>query len=223
MNRELLLGLDDNAVTYSDLFKVKLHPHVLPALQDLYSSAATAGFHLAIASGYRSFARQLHIWNQKAEGLRPVLDSDGVPLDMSQLSDDKKMFSILRWSALPGTSRHHWGTDLDVYDLSRINTDYQVQLTIDETEGDGPFADFHRWLTAELEQQSSSFFRPYAADRGGIAPEPWHLSYKLLADVYYEHFSIDLLAEQIMATDIQLKNSVLNNLDEIYERFVKIN
>ena len=222
MNRELLLGLDDNAVTYSDLFKVKLHPQVLSALQDLYASAASEGFHLAVASGYRSFSRQLHIWNQKAAGLRPVLDSAGVPLDVSQLSDDKKMFSILRWSALPGTSRHHWGTDLDVYDLSRMNTDYQVQLTIDETEGDGPFADFHRWLTDEL-QQSSSFFRPYSVDRGGVVPEPWHLSYKPLADVYYEHFSIDLLAEQIIATDIQLKNSVLNHLDEIYERFVKIN
>lgn len=223
MNRELLLGLDENAVTYSDLFKVKLHPQLLSALLDLYSSAAVAGFHLAVASGYRSFSRQLNIWNQKAAGLRPVLDSGGAPLDMSQLSDDKKMFSILRWSALPGASRHHWGTDLDVYDLSRINADYQVQLTIDETEGGGPFADFHRWLTTELEQESSSFFRPYAADRGGVAPEPWHLSYKPLADEYYEHFSIDLLAEQIMATDIQLKNSVLNNLDEIYERFVKIN
>ena len=221
MNRELLLGLDDNAVTYSDLFKVKLHPLVIRPLENLYLSAFSAGFQLAVASGYRNFARQLHIWNQKAIGLRPVLDDQGAPLDVSQLTDDKKMFSILRWSALPGTSRHHWGTDFDVYDLSRISVDYQVQLTLDETEGDGPFADFHDWLSQAL--SSTAFFRPYASDRGGVAPEPWHLSYKPLADVYSEHYSIDLLREQVLLTDIQLKSSILNNLDEIYERFIKIN
>ena len=26
------------------------------------------------------------------------------------------MAAILVWSALPGASRHHWGTDLDVFD-----------------------------------------------------------------------------------------------------------
>lgn len=222
MNRELLLGLDDNAVTYSDLFRVKLHPQVLKPLENLYLSAANAGFQLAVASGYRNFSRQLLIWNQKALGMRPVLDSNSMPLDMSQLSDDKKLFSILRWSALPGTSRHHWGTDLDVYDLSRINNDYQVQLTLDETQGDGPFADFHCWLTNEL-QQKPVFFRPYAVDRGGVAPEPWHLSYSHLANIYYEYYSIDILREQIVATEIQLKDSILNNLDEIYTRFIKIN
>lgn len=221
MNRELLLGLDDNAVTFSDLFKVKLHPLVIQPLENLYLSASAAGFQLAVASGYRNFARQLHIWNQKAMGLRPVLDDQGAPLDVSQLTDDKKMFSILRWSALPGTSRHHWGTDFDVYDLSRMSVDYQVQLTLDETEGDGPFADFHDWLSQAL--SSTAFFRPYASDRGGVAPEPWHLSYKPLADVYYAQYSIDLLREQILATDIRLKNSILNNLDEIYTRFIKIN
>ena len=218
MSRELLLGLDDNAVTYSDLFKVKLHPLVIQPLENLYLSASAAGFQLAVASGYRNFARQLHIWNQKAMGLRPVLDDRGAPLDMSQLTDDKKMFSILRWSALPGTSRHHWGTDFDVYDLSRISVDYQVQLTLDETEGDGPFADFHDWLTQAL--SSTAFFRPYASDRGGVAPEPWHLSYAPLATTFARQFSVELLREQLTQTDLELKEAVLAHLDDIYARFI---
>ena len=38
----------------------------------------------------------------------------------------------MRWSAIPGSSRHHWGTDLDVYDAAAVTPDYQVQLTPQE-------------------------------------------------------------------------------------------
>lgn len=222
MNQKILLGLDDNAVIHADLFNALLHQDVIQPLEKLYLAATNAGFELAVASGYRNFSRQLLIWNQKALGLRPILSIDGSILDVSQLSDDKKMFAILRWSALPGASRHHWGTDMDVYDKSRIDSSYQLQLTLAETQGNGPFAEFHDWLSQVLQKSHSVFFRPYAMDRAGVAPEPWHLSYRPLAERYYEHYSIDILREQIELTDIQLKKSILENLDEIYERFIKI-
>jgi LAS superfamily LD-carboxypeptidase LdcB len=222
MNSTLLLGLDDNAMIQSDLFNIKIHPELSSPLDDLFIAAKAAGFELAIASGYRSFSRQLLIWNQKAQGVRPLLDSDGNPLDVSQLSDEQKMFSILRWSALPGASRHHWGTEVDVYDKSRISSAYQLQLSVAETEKGGPFAEFHQWLSQELTLNDSPFFRPYLTDKGGVAPEPWHLSYKPLADVFYKSYSIDMLREQIELSDIELKDAILENLDEIAERFIKV-
>jgi LAS superfamily LD-carboxypeptidase LdcB len=181
-----------------------------------------AGFELRVASSYRSFERQLLIWNNKASGLRPVLDDRGLPLDISRLSERDLVYAILRWSALPGASRHHWGTDLDVYDASRIAADYQVQLTQAETIGDGPFAEFHRWLDVKLAVQEFSFYRPYEKDRGGIAPEPWHLSYAPIAKRYAAALTVDVLRQQLEQTDIQLKSCILDNLDDIYHRFVRV-
>jgi LAS superfamily LD-carboxypeptidase LdcB len=223
MNRERLLGLDDNSVVFVDQFKQFLHPDVVIPLQELSSDAEQFGFQLTLASGYRNFSRQLFIWNQKASGMRVVLDSSGLPLELMSLTDDEKLWAILRWSALPGSSRHHWGTDVDVYDRSKIDSDYQLQLTVKETEEGGPFAEFHHWLTRKLTEKNCPFYRPFWMDRGGVAPEPWHLSYAPLSNIYSSQFSVDLLREQLEQTDILLKESILNHLDEIFERFIKIN
>ncbi|MBK8187087.1 MAG: M15 family metallopeptidase [Cellvibrio sp.] len=222
MNKERLLGLDDNSVVYDDHFKQFLHPDVIVPLQELSRVAAEAGFLLALASGYRNFSRQLLIWNQKVSGARAVYDSEGNIVNMTILSDDEKLWAILRWSALPGASRHHWGTDVDIYDRSKIDANYQLQLTVAETVEPRPFAEFHLWLTEKLAEKNCPFYRPYAVDKGGVAPEPWHLSYTPVANQMSAQFSLDLLVEQIQQTDILLKESILRNIEEIYQRFIKI-
>jgi LAS superfamily LD-carboxypeptidase LdcB len=162
----------------------------------------------------------LLIWNNKAYGLRPVLDQAGQPINLAELSDDEKVFAILRWSALPGASRHHWGTDLDVYDASRMPLNYQVQLTQEETQGNGLFAEFHNWLTGELQANSQDFYRPYVEGIGSISPEPWHLSYAPLAHQFATQLNENILREKIQATDIALKESILKNLSEIFSRYI---
>lgn len=217
---ELLLGLDERALVESSLLACRVHRQMLDPLLFLAERAASAGFILKVASSYRSFDRQLLIWNNKARGLRPVLNDAGEVIDINSLSERDKVFAILRWSALPGASRHHWGTDIDVYGSVHIDPEYQLQLTLAETQGDGPFAEFHRWLDDELAQGNSDFFRPYAQDRGGIAPEPWHLSYAPLATVFSRQLTQELLRGQLEQTDLELKQVVLDNLDEIYSRFI---
>lgn len=221
-NNDLLLGLDECELVEVPLLACRVHRQVIDPLLFLAERAASAGFILKVASSYRSFERQLLIWNNKARGLRPVLDDTGEALDINVLSNRDKVFAILRWSALPGASRHHWGTDIDVYGGTHIDPEYQLQLTLAETQGDGPFAEFHRWLSDELAQGNSDFFRPYAQDRGGIAPEPWHLSYAPLATNFSRQLTQDLLREQIELTDVELKQTVLDNLDEIYQRFIVV-
>ncbi|MDZ7875447.1 MAG: M15 family metallopeptidase [Rhizobium sp.] len=152
--------------------------------------------------------------------MRPVLDQFEQPVDINLLSDDEKVFAILRWSALPGASRHHWGTDIDVYDASRMPADYQLQLTLDETQGQGCCAEFHLWLTQEL-QFSQAFFRPYIAGVGSISPEPWHLSYAPLAHVFAAQLTEDVLRKKIEATDIALKDNILKNLSDIFNQTIK--
>ncbi|ACE84841.1 M15 family metallopeptidase [Cellvibrio japonicus] len=217
-----LLGLDNSLLIASESYQCQLQAEVLAALDALSARAAAAGFSVRVASGYRNFARQLSIWNNKAEGRRPVLDDRGEPLDMERLSEREKVFSILRWSALPGASRHHWGTDLDIYDASRMPACYEVKLTQAETCGDGVFAAFHRWLDTQLQAPDAVFYRPYAHDRGGVAPEPWHLSYAPVAQQYARALTLDVLYEQLLHTDLALKETVLAHLPEIYSRFVRV-
>jgi LAS superfamily LD-carboxypeptidase LdcB len=199
----------------------KVRPQLIPALSALTQKAADAGFDMQIASGFRSFDRQLFIWNNKAYGLRPVLDQSEQPVDLNLLSDDEKVFAILHWSALPGASRHHWGTDVDVYDASRMPAEYQLQLTLEETQGDGCCAEFHLWLSQELAVSSHDFFRPYVAGVGGISPEPWHLSYAPLARLFATQLTEDVLRKKIEEADIALKESILNNLSIIFNNYIK--
>ena len=217
---DLLCGIDNKELVEVPSPRCRLHRGVVGPLLHLCEAARDAGFDLQVASSYRAFDRQLLIWNNKASGHRPVLDSAGQPLDISCLSERDLVFAILRWSALPGASRHHWGTDLDIYDRSLISEDYVVQLTVAETIDAGPFAPFHAWLNDVLENNNTGFYRPYALDLGGVSPEPWHLSYAPLANGYAQQLTEAVLRERIEASDIQLKHAILDNLAEIYQRFV---
>lgn len=198
---------------------VFLHHQVLPAFKRLQALARHRGMDLAVASGYRGFERQRMIWNAKARGERPVLDDSGEPLDLGALSDVERLYAILRWSALPGASRHHWGTDMDVWDRAAVPANYRLQLTPWEYGPEGPFAALGDWLDSE-EVAGCGFFRPYREDRGGIAPEPWHLSYRPVARQFSHCLSRDLLATVLRHHPVDLAEVVLDHLDDIFERFV---
>jgi hypothetical protein len=199
-----------------------LHRDVLLPWQLLVTRAAKAGFDLRIASAWRGVDRQRLIWNGKARGERPVLDDSGKPLDVVGMSETSLLFAILRWSAIPGCSRHHWGTDLDVFDGAAVSPDYAVQLTAAECTGDGPFTRLHEWLDFELEG-SADFFRPYDVDRGGIAPERWHLSCRPVAAQYDALLDESRLIEWILTQDIALKETIRAHWHDIFHRYVLVN
>jgi LAS superfamily LD-carboxypeptidase LdcB len=191
-----------------------------PFLQ-LRAAAAAEGFDLAVLSGFRSFERQLSIWNRKAGGQLAVLDSNARPLDINRLSPRELAFAILRWSALPGASRHHWGTDIDVYDQAARPKGYEVELIPAEVETGGMFARLHEWLDRRMANRSSfGFFRPYGTDAQGVAPERWHLSYAPVAATFLSRLTMDILREVVEHADLALKDAVLDHLPEIYRRFV---
>lgn len=198
-----------------------VHCDVVTPFRDLQRAAGAEGFNLRILSGHRDFARQLSIWNRKAGGELPVLDSSAAPLDVGTLSPDELMFAILRWSALPGASRHHWGTDLDVYDAAATPEGYEIELIPEEVEAGGMFAPLHEWLDERMAaDESFGFFRPYDADRGGVAPERWHLSYVPVAAGYLAELTPAVLRNVIADADIRLKETILQHVDDIHVRFV---
>lgn len=200
-----------------------VHPIILAPLQSLAQRAAQQGFELGVVSGFRSFKRQLAIWNAKAEGLRPVLDDFNQPVDLSALNDLQCVEAIMRFSALPGASRHHWGCDIDIYDRAGLIAGQTVQLLPSESEPGGMFFPFHQWLDSLLAAQDcEGFYRPYDVDRGGIAIEPWHFSYAPVAVHYQNSLTVSMLAEIIDNSDIGFKAAILDNLPILFQRFIAL-
>ena len=217
--RDLILGRAPELMVEFGPMRVGVHRDVLDALRAMVDAAATEHIALAVASGFRSFDHQLSIWNQKARGERPVLDASERPLDVLALAPEQRVFAILRWSALPGASRHHWGTDVDVFDQSVLAPGMTPRLERHEAAPDGIFGRLHGWLDNHAHR--FGFFRPYDCDRGGTSPEPWHLSYVPLARKCEAAQSCGLLESALRDADLELKDEVLRNLDGIYERYVK--
>ena len=56
---------------------------------------------------------------------------------------------------------------------------YKLQVVPAEYHAGGPFHRLTTWLDAHM--HAFGFFRPYTTDRGGVSPEPWHLSYAPVA------------------------------------------
>ncbi len=224
MDPAILTGRTDvHLCTASDAeaLGVPVHRDVVGPFRALREEARRAGFDLAIDSGFRSFERQLSIWNRKVGGELPVLDGNALPLDIRRLSERELVFAILRWSALPGASRHHWGTELDVFDAAAKPEGYEVQLIPEEVDSGGMFGPLHEWLDSRMAARASfGFFRPYDRDRGGVAPERWHLSCAPVASVFEAGLTIDVLRQTLHAVDLRLKGVVLAHLDEIFQRFV---
>ncbi|MBU0537054.1 MAG: M15 family metallopeptidase [Gammaproteobacteria bacterium] len=222
ISKKVLLGFDDSVMAMLD--GVAVHQDIIAPLTLLKSAAAKAGFDLRVVSGFRSFERQLAIWNAKATGERVLLDDTGQVLEWAALSESELIAAILRWSALPGASRHHWGTDVDVYDAAAVASDYRVQLTPAEVADNGVFGPLHQWLDGEFAAgRGCGFFRPYNLDRGGIAPERWHLSYAPLAAVCDWALGIEVLEEALkQREDLRLKDTILRELPSIYRRYVAV-
>jgi LAS superfamily LD-carboxypeptidase LdcB len=215
---EQLTGRASNHVALVGPEGLRLHPGAAQALNALAAEAAAYDIELAATSGFRDFGRQLAIWNGKFSGQRPLLGARGEALDVGQMEEEGIVRAILTWSALPGASRHHWGSELDVYDKAALAPGAQPQLLPSEYARDGVFArlaDFLRTAAAR-----HGFFLPYDRDRGGVAPEPWHLSYAPVSGVALPALTLDVLREALRGVQLGGMAVVQRLLPEIHERYV---
>lgn len=119
------------------------------------------GIELYIVSAARDFYDQVGIWEKKW----------GNDEDTAQVEKAKK---ILRYTAMPGASRHHWGTDLD---LNSVEPDY-----FEQAEGDKIYS----WLQANAHR--FGFFQTYTPldPKGrakGYEEEKWHWSFRPISAI----------------------------------------
>ncbi|WP_378183074.1 M15 family metallopeptidase [Aquimarina sp. SS2-1] len=142
----------------------KLRKKADQAFKKMKSAALEEGIKIKVVSSYRDYAHQNRIWERKYErytagGLSPM----------------KAIKKIIEYSTIPGTSRHHWGTDLDIVDGS-ANQPRDVLLEKHFYNG-GPFARFKMWM--DHNANDFGFYLVYTNKKGrkGFKYEPWHYSY----------------------------------------------
>jgi len=208
--RTHVVDLDDPPCT--------LHRDAVSPFLVMRQAAREQGIDLLPVSSFREFDRQVAIWNAKHRGERPLLDRAGCALDHSCLSEQSLVETVLLWSALPGASRHHWGSEIDVIDRAALPPDVLPQLVPAEYQPGAVFGRLSEWLAANAARHG--FYRPYTTDRGGVMPEPWHLSYAPVATLALEDLSLDLLRQAITDAAIEGRERVLAELPQIYSRYV---
>lgn len=155
---------------------INLREEAYEAFLAMQEAAAKEGIKIKVVSSYRSFDRQASIFEAKYER---YTDVDGMqPLP----AIDK----IIEYSTIPGTSRHHWGTDVDLVDGS-VPAEGDV-LVPEKFETGGPYEKFKLWMDEHSEE--FGFYLVYTDEprRRGFKYEPWHYSYAPLSKPMLEAF-----------------------------------
>ena len=213
-----LTGRSRTHIEQLDQPRVALHKDAVEPFLALRDEAAGACIDLIPYSAFRDFDAQVAIWNKKFRGERPLYDRAGNIRDHSGLSADEIVEAILVWSAVPGGSRHHWGSEIDVYDAAAMPEGYRVQLLPEEYAAGGVFEKLARWLDQHLHR--FGFFRPYSHDLGGVYPEPWHISYEPVSRIALERLTPEVIADALKDTDVLGKEFVLRRLPQIWQTYV---
>lgn len=160
---EIPLEMADRAGLY-------LRREVLEAFRQMREHAQSDGLNLIIRSATRNFDYQKGIWERKWTGETLV---SGMDLSKSIQDPADRALKILLYSSMPGSSRHHWGTDIDLNMFENEWFEYGEGLEI------------YNWLQANAPHYG--FCQPYtdkSEGRTGYEEEKWHWSYKPLSEGY---------------------------------------
>lgn len=154
---------------HSDGNKRYLHKATWAAFQKMYNAAKKDGVTLQIRSATRNFEAQKGIWEAKWTGERLV--EEGENLAKTTPDPKERALKILRWSSMPSSSRHHWGTDIDINAFE--NSYFEKGKGLKE----------YTWLVAN--GPTFGFCQPYTPKGPerphGYNEEKWHWSYIPLA------------------------------------------
>ncbi len=157
---------------YTNKHNVFLDKDAYSAFLKMYNAAYKDGYKLMIVSATRPFDYQKRIWERNWAKRAKIKD----PV--------KRAMDILKFSSMPGTSRHHWGTEVD---LNVLENSYYT---------DGQGKKIFDWMTKNAGKYG--FCRPYTAGRPyGYNEEKWHWSYKPISKIYTQFAKENMKDEYI--------------------------
>jgi len=138
---------------------------VADSLSNMIAAAKKEGVMLKVISASRNFTDQKAIWERKYEARKSKFKTE------AELAAD-----ILKYSSMPGTSRHHWGTD---FDLNSLEPAYFLS---------GKGAKEYAWLQAHAAQFGFCQVYNQRANRTGYNDEPWHWSFMPLSSQFLQMY-----------------------------------
>jgi len=162
------------------------HKDAVDAFVRMAEDAAANGYKLKIVSAFRSFSDQKQIWEDKWTGKTLV---GGKTLNVSLPDPKARALKILEFSSMPGTSRHHWGTD---FDINSLDNKYFT--------GTKEGRRVYDWLVGHA--ANYGFCQVYTAKGEGGRPtgyeeEKWHWSYRPVAAWYLKQYPVDVGYERL--------------------------
>lgn len=191
------------AQQYTSKKNIYMRSEAYQAFQKMATSAKEQGINLKIISATRPFSHQKNIWEAKWMGSRKV---EGKNLAEVLKNPVLRAEKILEYSSMPGTSRHHWGTDID---LNSLENSYFHK-------GEGK--EIYDWLSANASsygfaQAYTSFSesRPY-----GYQEEKWHWSYTPISKVMTQQYKEKISDKSISG----FKGSEIADSLEIIKKYV---
>lgn len=142
---------------------------VYEAYKKMCKAALAEGVKLIVTSGHRTFMEQACEWELR-------WNNPGESLLFN--NELEKAQHVLQYRSMPGTSRHHWGTDID---LNSFRLSY-----FETIEG----KKMYTWLKKHASEYG--FYQPYSTiDEKrpvGYQEEMWHWSYRPLAQYMLEKY-----------------------------------
>ncbi|MGJ8550495.1 M15 family metallopeptidase [Winogradskyella wichelsiae] len=182
----------DNQYTAKTLY---LNKEVYSAFLKMQNAAKKDNISLIILSGTRNFDEQKVIWERKWN-------------KYSNLAPLKRAKMILEYSSMPSSSRHHWGTDLDLNNLSNSYFSTEKGKAI------------YDWLVENANDYG--FYQVYTHKgngRTGYNLEKWHWSYLPLAKPYLDYYNSNVTLKDIegfkgfeKAEDVDIINIYVNGI-----------
>ena len=176
-----------------------LTPKTGKAFLRMKKAAAKDSIDIKVVSAYRSYAHQKTIWNKKY-----------VYYQEQGLSDDRIFRKITDYSTIPGTSRHHWGTDIDIIAVNDSMPDRNL-LQEEHFQKGGTFHKMYVWLQENA--NDFGFYETYTnvPSRKGFKFEPWHYSYRPQSREFLRKY----LKEQLYAHCIEQPLQGLKDVDNV--------
>ena len=205
INTEILIGMDDSRIVSDTIL---LEKETYSAFIKMKDAAEKDGIIIKLVSGFRDFYRQQMIWNNKYKKFTNEFSLDG-PTAIKE---------IIRFSTIPGTSRHHWGTEIDIIDK---NFENEKDLLISKKyEEGGMFNSLKKWM--DKNSKRFGFYIVYDDDsnRPGFEYEPWHYTYKPVSDLYQREFLKLNLKSIISKTKVEGKEFIN---DEFIKKYIDEN
>lgn len=184
-----LTGQDERNIVGS-AYASRMHKGVIDPFLAMQRAAAQENIAISSISSYRSYQRQQEIF----EGKFDKFTAQG-------MSPQEAVEKIIEYSTIPGTSRHHWGTELDLIDAAV--TQPQSSLEPENYHGNGAYCRLKEWMDNHASDFGFELVYTDNYHRKGFKYEPWHYSYAPISKpLMARYMEIDLKA---FFRDSQLK------------------